>query len=76
MSVPTITPCPGGFITSLDLHDGRILVEGWALNLAPMASDDPCHEVAYHYIAATQAEAAKTVGEFAGWLDQPLNATA
>ncbi|MEU0847707.1 hypothetical protein ABZ387_07030 [Streptomyces flaveolus] len=68
------TQCPGGFVTARTLPDGRILVEGWQLNLAPFDSDQPRHEIAFDHLAATPAEAEKTVAEFVGWLDKPLGA--
>lgn len=76
MAVPQFTPCPGGFITVRELPDGRTLIEGWTLTLDPMDGGEPRHDTAYHWIAASDAETADTIAEFAGWLGQPVDATA
>jgi hypothetical protein len=74
MSVPAFTPCPGGFVTAHPLPDGRVLVEGWALNLTPCDGDDPRHEVAYHWITNSEQETADVIAEFAGYMPVPLAA--
>ncbi|MFJ3229794.1 hypothetical protein [Streptomyces sp. NPDC086787] len=71
--LPSFTRCPGGFVTASPLPDGTFMVEGWALNLAPFDTDEPRHEIAYHHIAATEADAAAAITECAGWLDRPLS---
>ncbi|MET8571868.1 hypothetical protein [Streptomyces sp. NPDC004783] len=72
MTVPVFTQTPGGFVTAHQLPDGRFLIEGWHLNLAPHDSDQPRHDIHYEWIANTPAEATETVKEFVGWLTTPI----
>ncbi|MHC3450784.1 hypothetical protein [Streptomyces prasinus] len=64
MTVPTLTPCPGGFITAQPLPDGRTVVESWWLNPAPRDSAGPCSEPVHHWIAADETESTTTVTQF------------
>lgn len=72
MTLPTYTPCPGGFITTRTLDDGRVLVEGWVFTPTPWDGGEPRHESAYHWIATDEQDATATVAEFIGYLTQPL----
>lgn len=73
MATPAFTRSPGGFITAVPLPDGRVLVEGWAFNPSPFDGGQPRHEVAYHWVAETEAEALDTVREFSGHLAEPIS---
>ncbi|MFI8351310.1 hypothetical protein [Streptomyces sp. NPDC085596] len=70
------TPCPGGFITAIQLPNGRFLVEGWVLIQSTFDSNAPRHEPAYHWITDTEPDAADMVAEFARDLKTPAAAPA
>lgn len=75
MTVPAYTKATGGFVTAHQLPDNRFLIEGWHLNLQPFDATEPRHDIHYEHIANTPTEASKTVQEFVGWLQSPLNAS-
>ncbi|MFJ3763031.1 hypothetical protein [Streptomyces sp. NPDC090080] len=59
-----VIACTGGFVTSQPLPDGRVLVESWWLNMAPLDSDDPRTEPVGHWIADDKDDADATIAEF------------
>lgn len=63
------TPCPGGFVTTVPLPDGRILVEGWTLT--PDTGGGAQHENAFRWTAPDEQDATDTIAEFATSLAAP-----
>jgi hypothetical protein len=74
MRAPAFTPCPGGHVTATPLPDGRTLIEGWILNLAPYDSDQPRTDPVYHWIASNDDEALTLIADAADYLTTPLTA--
>ncbi|MFG3046256.1 hypothetical protein ACGFZR_15170 [Streptomyces sp. NPDC048241] len=67
------TPCPGGFVITRRLDDGRILVEGYVFAPTPFDGGDPHHSIFYSCVRGTDDEATAMVTEFTNELTNPLN---